>query len=118
MRPTSMEKIMTAFPCIPGPSLRYAVAATAAFLTIALTAAPVRAQSLACTTVNGVTHCLEGNGSISCVTINGRSSCRVERFPPGTAKPDDGATVPAEDGRAQGRDEAPDEAWDESRDQD
>ncbi|HEV7370225.1 hypothetical protein [Arenibaculum sp.] len=103
---------MTAIPCIPNACLRYAVAAAAASLMIALAAAPARAESIACQTVNGVTHCLEGNGSISCVTINGKSSCRIERFPPGSAKPDEDATVPVEDGHEEARDDGREEGGD------
>ena len=37
--------------------------------------APVRADSLACQTVNGKTVCMRGSGTLSCVTLDGRTRC-------------------------------------------
>ena len=61
-------------------------------------AAPARADSLSCTTVNGQTHCARGSSSTSCVTINGHTECRSDADnpkpnpqaqPPRAAPPDD-----------------------------
>jgi len=60
-------------------------------------AAPARADSLSCTTVNGETHCARGSSSTSCVTIDGHTECRSDAAgkspplgqPPGAAPPGD-----------------------------
>jgi len=41
-------------------------------------AAPARAESLSCTTVNGETHCARGSSSTSCVTIDGHTECHSD----------------------------------------
>ena len=39
---------------------------------------PVRAESLACQTVNGETVCMRGSGTLICETINDLTRCRSE----------------------------------------
>jgi|SRR5689334_6621084 len=41
-------------------------------------AAPARADSLSCTTVNGETHCARGSSSTSCVTIDNHTECHSD----------------------------------------
>lgn len=75
--------------------LAFALLPPAALL--ALWAAPARADSLSCTTVNGETHCARGSSSTSCVTIDGHTECHSDAArkspplaqPPGAAPPDD-----------------------------
>lgn len=61
-------------------------------------AAPARADSLSCTTVNGQTHCARGSSSTSCVTVDGHTECHSDADnrkshplaqPPRAAPPDD-----------------------------
>ena len=68
-------------------------------------AAPTRAESVSCTTVNGQTHCARGSSSTSCVTIDGRTECHSDADrkpnqraqPPGAAPPSDEDQLDQED---------------------
>jgi hypothetical protein len=69
-------------------------------------AAPARADSLSCTTVNGQTHCARGSSSTSCVTINGHTECHSDadrkanpqaQAPRAAPPPDDGDQPDQED---------------------
>jgi hypothetical protein len=77
--------------------LAFTVLPVAALLALS-TAAPARADSLSCTTVNGQTHCARGSSSTSCVTIDGHTECHGDADgrksnqlaqPPRAAPPDD-----------------------------
>ena len=61
-------------------------------------AAPARADSLSCTTVNGETHCARGSSSTSCISVNGHTECHSDADnrkshppaqPPRAAPPED-----------------------------
>ena len=57
--------------------LSFAVLPVLALLALS-TAAPARADSLSCTTVNGQTHCARGSSNTSCITIDGRTECHSD----------------------------------------
>ena len=69
-------------------------------------AAPARAESLSCTTVNGQTHCARGSSSTSCITVDGHTECHSDADhrkspplaqPPRAAPPDDDDQLDQED---------------------
>ncbi|HEX6840331.1 MAG TPA: hypothetical protein VF113_02340 [Stellaceae bacterium] len=77
--------------------LSSAVLPAAAVLALS-TAAPARADSLSCTTVNGQTHCARGSSSTSCITVDSHTECHSDADrrksnppapPPRAAPPDD-----------------------------
>lgn len=77
--------------------LSFAVLPLAALLAL-WAAAPARAQSLSCTTVNGQTHCARGSSNTSCITVDGHTECHSDADgrksnplaqPPRAAPPDD-----------------------------
>src|SRR5690348_7265999 len=85
--------------------LSFAVLPVAALLAL-WAAAPARADSLSCTTVNGETHCARGSSSTSCISVNGHTEChsdadgrkaKPQAQPPRAAPPDDDDQLDQED---------------------
>ena len=75
-------------------------------------AAPARADSLSCTTVNGETHCARGSSSTSCITVDGHTQCRSDAddrkstpraLPPRAMPPDDDEQPDQQDGQGDDR---------------
>ena len=75
-------------------------------------AAPARADSLSCTTVNGETHCARGSSSTSCITVDGHTQCRSDAddrkstpraLPPRAMPPDDDDQPDQQDGQGDDR---------------
>jgi hypothetical protein len=85
--------------------LSFVLAPVVALLALS-TAAPSRADSLSCTTVNGQTHCARGSSNTSCITVDGRTECHSDADDrksnplaqlPRAAPPDDDAQPDQED---------------------
>jgi hypothetical protein len=77
--------------------LSFAGLPVVAFLALSA-AAPARADSLSCTTVNGQTRCARGSSNTSCITVDGHTECHGDADdrksnqlaqPPRAAPPDD-----------------------------